>query len=203
MAESGFRCFGCDDLIAEKLRVELSRPDGSLLDLGEWMGFPFQDGYAEREARYLELEKEVLSEVLGHLKRDEAEDGKVVVDTTGSVIYAGEALLAELKRRTTVVYLSASPEIRGKMLQTYIAHHRPVLWRGMYSRKPGESDDEAMARCYTELLTDRERRYERLADVTIGYSTRTAENFGVPEFIGFVREQSEKKRRGELPALRD
>jgi hypothetical protein len=61
------------------------------------MGFPYQDGYQEREAQYLAYEKKVLAEILAEI-RNEALDpqSKIVIDTTGSVIYTGEKCLDQL-----------------------------------------------------------------------------------------------------------
>ncbi len=186
LAECGFKCFCCDDLITERIGPALAGADGVMRDLGAWMGFPFDDGYEEREARYLELEIEVLSEVVEYLKGGDARDREVVVDTTGSVIYTGEGLLEELRRQTTIIHFSTSPEIREKMLEAYLVNRRPVLWRDMFSRKRGESNRQALARCYVDLLIDRERRYESLADVTIDYSTRARPGFGLPDFLDLV-----------------
>ncbi len=53
LARHGFRRFCLDALIAQKLSGKLRRKDPGPLTLGEWMGFPFQDGYQEREELYL------------------------------------------------------------------------------------------------------------------------------------------------------
>ena len=67
-ARQGFKLLCCDDLISEKLRSVLTRPDGSVLDLGHWMGFPYESRYENRERKYLELETAVLQEILTDLK---------------------------------------------------------------------------------------------------------------------------------------
>ena len=64
LARHGFRHFDCDRMIASKLGPALTRADGTVLTLGEWMGFPYQPGYQQREAQYLAYEKEVLGEIL-------------------------------------------------------------------------------------------------------------------------------------------
>ena len=41
LEEAGVKRFCCDEEITRKLQKALTRPDGSRMDLGEWMGFPF------------------------------------------------------------------------------------------------------------------------------------------------------------------
>jgi hypothetical protein len=183
LAEAGFTRFSCDELIAEKLGAELKKPDGTDLEMGEWMGFPFEPQYQVREARYLGLEVDVLLEVLATLGNSVSPAENAVVDTTGSVIYAGEKVLRELKRLTKVFHFASPPEIRHMMLEAYRVKPRPVLWQGMYHKLPGESDREALARSYFHLLSDRENRYERLADVIVDYVTRSSPDFGVDFFL--------------------
>jgi hypothetical protein len=38
-------------------------------------------------------------------------------------------------------------------------------------------------RCYPELLSSRERLYEKYADVTIDYYARSQDSFGVNDFL--------------------
>ena len=52
-AKHGFGTFHCDDLIKGKLSDQLIQTDGTMLSVGEWMGFPFDTGYRRREMRYL------------------------------------------------------------------------------------------------------------------------------------------------------
>lgn len=155
--------------------------------MGEWMGFPYQPHYREHEVRYLACEVAVLEEILAQLERgaDDSEEN-VVVDTTGSVIYTGEALLSRLRRHTIIVCMATPPEVQERMLELYLANMRPVLWRGMFVKRPGETDEAALARCYPALLSSRERLYERLADVTVGYDERNREDFGVDDLLQII-----------------
>ncbi len=187
LAQQGYRHFCCDALITARLAPELIRPDESRMTLGEWMGFPYQPQYAEREARYLACEVAVLEEILACIEREASGcEGNVVVDTTGSVIYTGEALLSKLRQRTTVVHMATPPEIQEHMLELYLANMRPVLWQGMFEKRPGETNETALARCYPRLLSSRERLYERLADVTVGYDERGREGFGVGDLLEII-----------------
>jgi shikimate kinase len=190
LAQRGFRHFCCDALIATRLAPELIRPDESRVTLGEWMGFPYQTHYAERESRYLACEKAVLDEILTCIEqgaRDCIED--LAVDTTGSVIYTGDALLERLRRHTTVVHMATPPEVRARMLALYLTNMRPVLWQGMFSRRPGETDDHAVARCYPALLASRERLYESLAQVTVRYDERNRRDFAVDDLLRILAKE--------------
>ena len=178
----GFRRFCCDELIAGKLAPELIRSDGTALDLGEWMGFPYEPQYKEREYKYLACEIEVIGEILGYLSRSKPRE-KVVVDTTGSVIYTGKGILERLKSNSTVVYLATPPEVKERMLRVYLDQPRPVLWRDVFSKKSGETNAEALARCYPQLLFSRQRLYEQHADVTIDYHVRNGKGFGVKDLL--------------------
>jgi shikimate kinase len=191
LAQRGFRHFCCDAMIAARLAPELIRPDESRMTMGEWMGFPYQPQYVEREARYLACEMAVLEEILTCIERevDGCERG-VIVDTTGSVIYTGQELLSKLRRYTTVVHMATPPEVQEeRMLELYLANKRPVLWQGMFEKRPGETNEAALARCYPKLLSSRERLYERLADVTVGYDERNREGFGVEGLLQMIMER--------------
>ncbi len=193
LAELGFHRFCCDEMIAEKLAPELSQSDGTALDLGEWMGFPYESRYRERESRYLACEIEVIREILSYLSASNSGQ-KVVVDTTGSVIYTGKDLLERLKSSSTVVHLVTPPEVKERMLRAYLDQPRPVLWRDVFSKKHGETNEEALARCYPRLLFSRQRLYEKYADVTIDYYVRNQEGFGVKDFLREIESQIGRQR---------
>ena len=197
LAGHGFSRFCCDDLIAKRLAPELTRPDGTAMEMGEWMGFPYEPQYKEREAKYMAYEIEVLTEIFELLESGEMDSEEdIVVDTTGSVIYTGEEILGRLRQHTTIVYLSTPPELQEKMLKAYVSKPGPVLWRDMFSKEPHETNEQALARCYAELLLFRQRLYEQYADVTIDYYTRSQEDFGVSDFLKGVDDPSIKLRLG-------
>lgn len=187
LVEHGFRRFCCDDLIAAKLDPELTRPDGTTMELGQWMGFPYEPHYRERESKYLAYEIEVLTEILEYLEsRKSNPEEKIVLDTTGSIIYTGERILRRLRRYTTVIYLSIPPEVRGQLLKAYVSNPHPMLWRNVFSKEPDETEQEALARCYPRLIVARERLYDHYANVTIDYYRRSEEGFGVSDLLNAV-----------------
>ena len=188
LAESGFRCFSCDEMIAPKLEAELGRSDGTVMAMGQWLGFPYSSGYSERESKYLNYEKQVLTEIFKIIERDDCDpDGNIVIDTTGSVIYTGQQILHTLRRYTTVVHLAVPPEIQDQMYQAYLENPRPVLWRGKFFKMPNEKNEEALARCYPDLLAYREDLYKRLAHFTINYDKYRRPGFTVTEFLDEIR----------------
>jgi len=184
LSRSGFRRICCDDLIAAGLVAELGNKRGNIAMVGRWMGFPFEPHYREREAAYLACEMEVMDKILAEL--DKGEDNfeeNIVIDTTGSVIYTGEETLTKLRRCSIVVHLSTPIEVRKVMLEAYMKKPRPVLWREMFTQRPDETNEQALARCYPQLLSSRERQYETLARVTISYYKHRRAGFGVAEFL--------------------
>lgn len=184
LSKHGFRAFHCDDLIKKKLSDDLRLTGGAALSVGEWMGFPYRTGYRQREARYLTLEKEILDEIFDFLEKGDAHsDGNVVIDTTGSVIYTGDDMLAKLRRFTTVVHLETPQDIQDKMLAAYLKNRRPVLWRDYFNQRPDETEDQAIARCYPGLISSREDLYRRHAHVTVAYHDHSNHRFSVGKFL--------------------
>jgi shikimate kinase len=183
----GFRRFCCDDMIAEKLAPELKNPDGTCMSVADWMGFPYEARYRDREDRYLFLEAEVLREIIDYL-----EDGKggaqenIVVDTTGSVIYMGDDLVERLSRLTTMVLLSTPPTVWGRLLKAYVSKPHPMVWKGMFSQKRGESQLDALGRCYPLLSASRARLYDRYRDITIEYEESHRESFTLDDFLSRI-----------------
>jgi len=195
LAEYGYRRICCDDLIAARLASQLRRPDGSTADMGAWMGLPYEWGYKERESKYLTYEMQVMTDILEDLQGQETRmKENTVVDTTGSVIYTGHAILTRLKERTTVVYLPIPPEAQETMLKAYLSNPGPMLWRNVFNKRPKETNEEALARCYPQLLIARQRLYEPYADVTIDYYRRREEDFGVEDFLNLIRMREQPQR---------
>ena len=195
LTERGFHRFCCDDLIEEKLAQELVTSEGTPLDLGSWMGLPWGPAYEDREAAYLTCEGEVLQEILHYLTRHRGERQRVVVDTTGSVIYAPEEVLAKLRQLTTMVYLPVPLEFRKSLLQGYRSRPHPLVWRGMFRRNPGESNEHALARCYPKLVSSREQLYQHYADVRIDFYQRRKEDFTASRFLEIVGETNASRDR--------
>lgn len=169
LARQGFQCFSCDDLIEGKLSDCLQKQDGlSRMELGEWMGFPFEPGYEDREKRYLAAEQEVVGEIVRDFESGKLDRGMdIVVDSTGSLIYLDGDLLERLKKYTAFVYFHSPQSLWNEMLLLYSSNPRPILWHGAYHTREKETNEKALARCYKDLIISRDRLYSHYADITV------------------------------------
>ncbi len=168
LEQKGFKRFCCDNIIADRILRTCDSPRGKIGCLGQWMGFPSDPDYEARAQQYLSAEKEVLLELLAYAAACPPGE-KIVIDTTGSAPYAGEAVMQQLKELTCVVHLATAPKYTSKMLQHYIRSPRPVIWGAHYRKHAADSDAQTLARCYPQLLAYREALYIKYADYSIPY----------------------------------
>jgi shikimate kinase len=181
IAETGVPAISCDDRIEEKLALRLAAGGyAGINGVAAWMGWPDSATYAEREAQYLAEEIATLDEILGGLEINREQS--LVLDTTGSVIYTGNHLLHRLRKLMKVVYLAAGEAEQQLLIERYLSDPKPVLWRGAFQAKAGESPRETVARCYPNLVAARGQSYAALAHVTLPVaklreSPRTARAF--------------------------
>jgi hypothetical protein len=166
LAATGRASVCCDDQIEQRLAATLASGGYSGINgVAAWMGWPDSPTYAQRESAYLAEEITVLDQVLTDLARDSKHE--LMLDTTGSVIHAGNNILMRLRRQMTVVYLAASAQEQQLLIQRYLTDPKPVLWRGAFQPKPGEMPRDTVARCYPALIAARRQSYEALAHCTI------------------------------------
>ena len=193
LAAEGWTAISCDERIEEKLASRLAAGGHSGINgVAAWMGWPDNPKYAEREAQYLEEEIHTLGEVLSGLEREP--EKPLVLDTTGSVIYTGNNLLLRLRRRMTVVYLAASAEEQQLLIERYLSDPKPVLWRGAFQPKKGETAAETVARCYPTLTAARRQSYEALAHCTLRVAELHDPAFDAAAFLARIRSQLERGR---------
>ncbi|MHB8501793.1 MAG: shikimate kinase [Candidatus Acidiferrales bacterium] len=193
LAAEGWTAISCDNLIEEKLASRLAACGYSGINgVAAWMGWPDHPKYAEREAQYLEEEIHTLGEVLTGLER--ASEKPLVLDTSGSVIYTGNNLLLRLRRRMTVVYLAASAEEQQLLIERYLRDPKPVLWRGAFQPKKGETARETVARCYPALIAARRQSYEALAHCTLQVAELHDPAFDTAVFLAKIHSQIERSR---------
>lgn len=191
LAGEGFPAISCDDRIEQRLAPRLAAGGYTGINgVAAWMGWPDSPAYAEREAEYLSAEIAVLGEILTGLER--APDASLILDTTGSVIYAGNHLLLRLRRMMTIVYLAASPQEQQLLIERYLSDPKPVLWRGAFQPRPGESPRETVARCYPSLIAARRQSYEALAHVTLPVATLHHSSLDADAFLAEIRAQQER-----------
>jgi len=166
LAQAGHRTICCDDRIEQRLRLRLeSGGYTGIHGVASWMGWPDRPAYAEREAEYLAEEIATLDEVLTELERNPSSE--LILDTTGSVIYTGNNLLRRLRRQMSIVYLVASAEEQQLLMERYLHDPKPVLWRGAFQSKKGETPSQTVARCYPMLIAARRQSYEALAHCSV------------------------------------
>jgi hypothetical protein len=166
LAQAGRASICCDDRIEQRLRsrLEISGYTG-INGVASWMGWPDSATYAQREAEYLVEEITVLDEVLTGLERDPSRE--LILDTTGSVIYTGNNLLLRLRRQMTIGYLDAAADEQQLLIERYLNDPKPVLWRGAFLPKKGETAHETVERCYPTLIAARRQSYEALAHCSV------------------------------------
>lgn len=98
LAQIGFECFHCDDMIATQLQNELGKTLETVCDMGSWMGFPYEAGFREKEEKYIAHELQSLQAIVEYLSQEMIGSKNIVIDMTGSVIYAGEDVFKNLRR---------------------------------------------------------------------------------------------------------
>lgn len=158
----GYTVFDVDTIIAGELASLVTPEPGELpvYALGRWMGMPWTEGFAQREAAYLVLEERVTTECL---ERALTQGKPSVIDTTGSVVYLSAGLRERLARECRVVYFHTPESDRVRMREQYLRDPKPVCWGGLFHRVNDETPREATERLYPELLTTRDARYRDLA----------------------------------------
>jgi shikimate kinase len=166
LAAGGHPVVCCDDQIEARLAPVLKAGGYSGINgVAAWMGWPDSPTYLEREAQYLSEEISTVDEVLSDLEKDSHRE--LILDTSGSVIYSGNNILMRLRRQMTVIYLAASEDEQQLLIRRYLQDPKPVLWRGAFQPRPGETPHDTVARCYPALISARRQSYEALAHFSI------------------------------------
>lgn len=175
-SECGFRRIDCDALVEAALAPHLtSKGYSGIQDVAKWMGQPFDDQYPETSREFVRCEREVMVGVIDMLR--ESQNGPpLVIDTCGSVIYAGDDVKQSLRELTRVVYLVASEAHRAQLFDRYMAEPKPVIWGSAFSQNKEEAPRQALARCYPELLSSRARLYTEWAHIEVPFAVHRAGN---------------------------
>jgi len=193
LAVSGVPAISCDDRIEQRLAPRLAAGGyAGINGVAAWMGWPDSASYAEREAEYLAEEIHTLDEVLQQLEKEP--EKSLVLDTTGSVIYTGNHVLMRLRRQMTIVYLAASAKEQELLIERYLNDPKPVLWRGAFQPKAGETPRETVARCYPALIAARRRSYEALAHCTLPVAELRDAALDAEAFLARIRSKMSSTR---------
>lgn len=166
LAAARYPVISSDDQIEQRLAPILQQGDfHGINGVAAWMGWPDSPTYAERESQYLSAEISSVGEVLTGLEKNH--QSELILDTSGSVIHIGNNLLFRLRKLMTVVYLAASVEEQQLLIQRFLDDPKPVLWRGAFQARAGESPRDTVTRCYPALIGARRQSYEALAHFTL------------------------------------
>lgn len=136
----------------------------SMAEISTWLGFPTESAYPEREKQYLELEERFTMH-----PSIQAIGKNLVFDTTGSVVHLARKTLEVLSDNCLIVHLDVGEDSLKKMMEQFFLNPKPVAWSGYLRREFGESQEEALRRCYPELLRARLKQYRSLAHVNIPF----------------------------------
>lgn len=154
--ELRFRWYNIDEEIFKELGFK------NIQEVSAWLGYPYADGYAGREKKYLELEN-------AFTKQAALEQGteNLVFDTTGSVIQLEPETLDALHENSLMVHLDVGEDSLALMMQRFKKEPKPVAWSGFFNKREGETSETALLRCYEELLHTRLKKYRKLAHLNI------------------------------------
>ena len=198
LAAAGWRSVCCDDLIEQRLAARLAAGGYSGINgVAAWMGWPNSVSYTQREAEYLAEEIGVMDEFLNDLEKDSG-GAQIVLDTTGSVIYAQNNILMRLRRQMTVVHLVNTDDEQRMLVERYLNDPKPVLWRGTFHVKDQETPRETVARCYPLLIAARRKSYETLAHCAVQVSELRAKHASDSENNAADVERFLQKIRGQV-----
>lgn len=154
------RYFNFDLIEVDKLiREDLGHNDMDAF--AKWQGQPFSEGYLERETQSIALEAKAIQRAM-HIQ-----GGNRILDTPGSVIYTGKETIETLKRTHFIVYIEAADDIVESLKLNYFKNPKPLIWKGIFESKAGQSNEEAILESYPKLLKTRSAAYEKLADHTL------------------------------------
>ena len=171
LAKAGYKVFSIDDMIAKALG------EGDVHDVASFLGQPFEEKYKEGSKKYLELEEKFTQEAILYAKNHK--DAKIVIDTTGSVIYISSKVLDELQNIPNVVFLESDETLIKKMIKQYLLDPKPVIWGDMARDFTKENYREKLTHLYPELLKTRKEKYIALSKKRIPFKEHKTKGYMV------------------------
>lgn len=172
--EANFAKFEVDEAINGALGIN------DMDAAAEWMGYPYDDRYADRKREYLELE--------ARFTRLEIPVGRnFVLDTTGSVIYTDTELHDWMRGEFLIIGLEVSIALIKQLEKDYFTQPKTVIWRDEFIQLPNETGKEALCRCYPKLLENRSVEYHALSDVMIPSELARSPQLTANDFFAAVR----------------
>lgn len=177
----GYTRICVDDEIEKRLGPRLdSLGYRGIAGVSDWMGQPFDIRYKSNSDLYLAHESDVMAEILERIRKND----RLVVDTTGSVIYVRREVIRSLRRFAEIVLLDAQQAQIEMLCQKYFEEPKPVLWRDeVYAPLCDESKLDALKRCFPKLLQTRNLHYYGLATHVIPYGLHRSPAFTTKDFL--------------------
>ena len=166
LEEAGYKRFGCDDLITDKLAKKFNPAGETPFDMHQWVGYPDEETYTEHAQIYLQTEEEIMNNILDYVENAPG-DEDIVIDSTGSVIYMPGSILKRLKKHTKIIYLDITSQEFASMLKYYLEHPVAIIWNDQFQQNPGEPRHETFVRCHPKLIHSREKKYKALMHFSI------------------------------------
>jgi len=152
-----FMNISVDDLIGAAMQLD------DMSELSDWMGYPYEEKFKGREQEYLQQEEKITTNVDVNLNKN------IVLDTTGSFIYLPQSAQDFVKNNFLVINLELPDTMLDKMVENFFAHPKPVVWGESFNLQEGEERQDALRRCYPELLKWRTDKYKEVADVSVNF----------------------------------
>ena len=152
-----FQSVEVDQLIQSKLG------QGSMDDHANWLGQPYSEGYTVRETKAMQLEGDATKEAMDFCQTA----GNAVLDAPGSVIYVNDDILKQLKLSFWLIYIEANEDDIERLRKLYVTSPKPLIWKDSFNPSLGKSNKEAVLASYPNLLSQRSKTYESLADITL------------------------------------
>lgn len=156
-AQFSFSCTEVDRVIQSHLGKT------NMADHAAWLGQPYSEGYAQREAEAIKLETQATADAADIC----LSGGNSILDAPGSVIYIDKAVLSRIKSDFLCVYLQAEDRDIQRLKELYYTHPKPLIWNGNYNPRLGGNPGESVMASYEGLLSERAGRYEAISDITL------------------------------------
>ena len=195
LSHLGFKVICCDEMIARLLWPKLKNFNKITLKMANWMGMPFSLKYLEAEKKYLNLEHEVIDRICSELETKKFNNSRIVIDTSGSLIYLEKKLLKRFCNLTLLIHLGIAKEKFNDQFNLFIKDPKPVIWKGLYIPKKNESKYETLSRCYRKLIEFRLNKYIKISDCSINYSFHHNEKVNPESFLKKIEPFTKKKFR--------
>lgn len=186
LEQHGFIRFGCDDLISEHIAKKLGYRNAAEFDMHAWVGYPDETNHTDRANEYLLAEETVLTNIINYLEATNSQQ-KIVIDSTGSIIYMKSEVISRLKELTQFVYLDIAPDDLDKMLSFYMHNPVAIMWNGYFKPKPDEPRLKTFERCYPLLIQSREQKYQEIAQITVPPEVHRAQETTVEKILGYIK----------------